>query len=177
MAGDITDIIKYIDKRKPMDEPSQMESFFLGKGYSKGQKELQKRIVNQMANELLGSNNGAHGAIDSKISQNNLNPNNIKNKVQSETLDFYDIFPDPVYNRGEAIFTGQTEGGDTRFYKRPFDMPSTYYTTMDEPYSDKDQIMQVLKNAIRRSPDDTTSTQEIKDLYKLHKLPMPKYKK
>ena len=30
--------------------------------------------------------NGAHGAIDSKISQNNLNPKNIKNQVKSGTL-------------------------------------------------------------------------------------------
>ena len=173
MAGDITDIVKYIDKRKPMDDPSQMESFFLGKGYSKGQKDTQKLVVNQMANELLGSNKGAHGAIDSKISQNNLNPSNIKNKVRSETLDLYDLMQDPMFNQGTAIFKGMTEGGDNRFYKRGFTMPSTYYTDMDEPYSTKDQIMQLLLNSIRQSPDDTTSTKDIKDFYKLHKMPMP----
>ena len=138
---------------------------------TKGKKEHQ--LIHPDLGLLDYSNiGGAHGAIDSKISQNNLNPNNIKNKVRSETLDLYDIFPDPVYNRGEAIFTGQTEGGDTRFYKRPFDMPRDYYSDDDIT---KDQIMQVLKNAIRQSPDDTTSTQDIKDLYKLHKQSMPKY--
>ena len=115
----------------------------------------------------------AHGAIDSKISQNNLNPNNIKNKVRSETLDLYDIFPDYMFNQGTAIFTGETGGGEPRFYKRGFSMPSTYGLDDNEPYSTKDQIMQLLVNAIRQSPDDTTSTQDIKDLYKLHKQPMP----
>ena len=134
-------------------------------------------LYNMIFGKEETNNNGAHGAIDSKISQNNLNPNNIKNQVMSETLDIYDIFTDPVYNKGQAIFTGQTGGGDTRFYNRPFDMPSTYYTTMDEPYSDKDQIMQVLYNAISQSPDDTVSTQSVQDLYGLHKQPMPKYQK
>lgn len=115
----------------------------------------------------------AHDAIDVRIALNNLKPNNIKNKVKSETLDLYGLFPDQVYPKGTAIFKGMTEGGDTRFYKRPFDMPSTYYTDIDEPYSTKDQIMQLLKNAIRQSPDDTTSTQEIKDFYKLHNMQMP----
>jgi len=124
-------------------------------------------------NMIFGGDKGAHGAIDSKISQNNLNPNNIKNKVKSETLDLYDLMQDPMFNQGTAIFKGMTEGGDNRFYKRGFTMPSTYYADMDEPYSTKDQIMQLLTNSIRQSPDDTTSTQEIKDFYKLHKMQMP----
>jgi hypothetical protein len=122
-------------------------------------------------------NNGAHDAIDARIAVNDLNPNNMKNKVKSETLDLYDLMQDPMFNMGTAIFSGQTKGGDKRFYKRGFSMPSTYYTDMDEPYSTKDQIMQVLANAIRQSPDDTTSTQEIKDFYKLRGQEMPKYKK
>ena len=173
MAGDITDIIKYIDKRKPMDEPSQMESFFLGKGYSKGKKDTQKLVVNEMANELLGSNNGAHGAIDGKILAQNLNPKNIKNQVNSETLDIYGLFEDYMFNMGTAIFNAQTQGGDNRFYKRKFSHPSTYGLDDNEPYSTKDQIMQLLSNSIRDSPDDTVSTQSVQDLYKLHKQPMP----
>tara|TARA_R100000008_G_scaffold43858_1_gene25473 strand:- start:41 stop:769 length:729 start_codon:yes stop_codon:yes gene_type:complete len=120
---------------------------------------------------------GAHDAIDVRIAINELEPNNMKNKVKSETLDLYGLFEDAMFNRGDAIFSGQTEGGDTRFYKRGFSMPSTYYTDTDEPYSTKDQIMQVLANSIRQSPDDTTSTQEVKDFYKLHGQQMPKYKK
>ena len=61
-------------------------------------------------------NNGAHKAIDSKISQNNLNPNNIKNQVRSETLDAYGIIEDFMFNQGTAIFNAQTKGGDNRFY-------------------------------------------------------------
>jgi len=121
--------------------------------------------------------NGAHGAIDSKISQNNLNPNNIKNQVKSETLDAYGIIEDFMFNQGTAIFNAQTKGGDNRFYKRNFSMPSTYGFDDNEPYSTKDQIMQLLSNSIRESPDDTVSTQSVQDLYKLHKQPMPKYKK
>ena len=52
-------------------------------------------------------------------------------------------------------------------------MPSTYYSDYDEPYSTKDQIMQLLVNSIRQNPDDTTSIKDIKDFYKLHKMPMP----
>lgn len=120
---------------------------------------------------------GAHGAIDSKISRNNLNPKNIKNQVNSETIDMYGLLEDYMFNQGTAIFNAQTKGGDNRFYKRNFSMPSTYGLDDNEPYSTKDQIMQLLSNSIRQSPDDTTSTKEIKDLYKLHKTPMPKYKK
>jgi|21_taG_2_1085346.scaffolds.fasta_scaffold05578_5 hypothetical protein len=120
---------------------------------------------------------GAHRAIDSKISRNNLNPKNIKNQVNSETIDMYGLLEDYMFNQGTAIFNAQTKGGDNRFYKRNFSMPSTYGLDDNEPYSTKDQIMQLLSNSIRQSPDDTTSTKEIKDLYKLHKTPMPKYKK
>ena len=115
---------------------------------------------------------GAHGAIDSKISQNNLNPKNIKNQVNSETLDMYGLFEDYMFNMGTAIFNAQTQGGDNRFYKRNFSMPSTYGFDDNEPYSTKDQIMQLLSNSIRKSPDDTVSTKSVQDLYKLHKQPM-----
>mgnify|MGYP003645385759 FL=1 len=121
-------------------------------------------------------NNGAHKAIDSKISQNNLNPNNIKNQVRSETLDAYGIIEDFMFNQGTAIFNAQTKGGDNRFYKRNFSMPSTYGFDDNEPYSTKDQIMQLLSNSINKSPNDTVSTQSVQDLYKLHKQPMPKYR-
>tara|TARA_R100000742_G_C4256134_1_gene74017 strand:- start:47 stop:406 length:360 start_codon:yes stop_codon:yes gene_type:complete len=116
---------------------------------------------------------GAHGAIDSKISRNNLNPKNIKNQVNSETIDMYGLLEDYMFNQGTAIFNAQTKGGDNRFYKRNFSMPSTYGLDDNEPYSTKDQIMQLLLNSIRQSPDDTTSTKDIKDFYKLHKMPMP----
>ena len=119
-------------------------------------------------------NNGAHGAIDSKISQNNLNPKNIKNQVDSETLDVYGLFEDYMFNMGTAIFNAQTQGGDNRFYKRDFTMPSTYADPSDEGAT-KDQIMQLLANSIRQSPDDTVSTQSVQDLYGLHKQQMPKY--
>jgi hypothetical protein len=120
--------------------------------------------------------NGAHGAIDSKISQNNLNPKNIKNQVDSETLDMYGLFEDYMFNQGTAIFNAQTQGGENRFYKRGFSMPSTYGFDDNEPYSTKDQIMQLLSNSINQNPDDTVSTQSVQDLYGLHKQPMPKYK-
>jgi len=120
--------------------------------------------------------NDAHGAIDSKISQNNLNPNNIKNQVDSETLDIYGLFEDYMFNRGTAIFNAQTQGGDNRFYRRDFTMPSAYADPSDEGVT-KDQIMQLLSNSINQSPDDTVSTQSVQDLYGLHKQPMPKYKK
>ena len=68
--------------------------------------------------------NGAHDAIDSKISRNNLNPKNIKNQVDSETLDMYGLFEDYMFNMGTAIFNAKTKGGDNRFYKRNFSMPS-----------------------------------------------------
>ena len=116
--------------------------------------------------------NGAHGAIDSKISQNNLNPNNLKNQVDSNTLDIYGLFEDYMFNMGTAIFNAQTQGGDNRFYKRNFTMPSSYGDPSDQGIT-KDQIMQLLANSIRQSPDDTVSTQSIKDFYKLHKQPMP----
>ena len=116
--------------------------------------------------------NGAHDAIDSRILKNNLNPNNIKNKVNSDTLDMYGLFEDWLFNQGTAIFRAQTEGGYNRFYKRGFTIPSTYGDPSDDGAT-KDQIMQLLVNSIRQSPDDTTSTQDIKDLYKLHKMPMP----
>ena len=118
----------------------------------------------------------AHGAIDNKISQNNLNPKNIKNQVNSETLDMYGLFEDYMFNMGTAIFNAQTQGGDNRFYKRNFSMPSTYGLDDNEPYSTKDQIMQLLSNSIRKSPDDTVSTKSVQDLYKLHKQPMPSTK-
>ena len=114
----------------------------------------------------------AHDAIDSKISRNNLNSNNINNKVNSETLDMYGLFEDWLFNQGTAIFKAKTEGGDNRFYKRGFTMPSSYGDPSDEGVT-KDQIMQLLVNSIRQSPDDTTSTQKIKDFYKLHKMQMP----
>ena len=117
-------------------------------------------------------NNGAHGAIDSKISQNNLNLDNIKNQVNPETLDIYGLFEDYMFNMGTAIFNAQTQGGANRFYKRGFTMPSAYGDPSDQGVT-KDQIMQLLANSIRQSPDDTVSTQSIKDLYKLHKQPMP----
>ena len=120
-------------------------------------------------------NNGAHGAIDSKISQNNLNPDNIKNKVNSETLDIYGLFEDYMFNMGTAIFNAQTKGGENRFYKRGFTMPSAYADPSDQGIT-KDQIMQLLANSIRQSPDDTVSTQSIQDLYKLYKQPMPSTK-
>ena len=118
--------------------------------------------------------NGAHGAIDSKISQNNLNPNNIKNQVVSETLDMYGLFEDYIFNQGTAIFNAQTQGGDNRFYKRGFSMPSTYADPSDQGIT-KEQIMQLMANSINQSPDDTVSTQSVQDLYGLHKQPMPKY--
>ena len=69
--------------------------------------------------------NGAHGAINSKIAQNELNPKNIKNKVESETLDLYGLFDSAnLFNMGTAVFNAQTKGGDNRFYKRNFSMPS-----------------------------------------------------
>ena len=117
----------------------------------------------------------AHDAIDKRISGNNLNPNNIKNKVNANTLDLYGLFEDFMFNQGTAIFKGMTEGGDNRFYKRGFTMPSSYADPSDEGVT-KDQIMQLLVNSIRQSPDDTTSTQEIKDFYKLRGQEMPKYK-
>ena len=119
-------------------------------------------------------NNGAHDAIDSKISQNNLNPKNIKNQVMSETLDEYGLFEDYMFNQGTAIFNAQTQGGDNRFYKRNFSMPGSYADPSDEGVT-KDQIMQLLANSINQSPDDTVSTQSVQDLYGLHKQPMPKY--
>tara|TARA_R110000824_G_scaffold264764_1_gene453620 strand:+ start:51 stop:782 length:732 start_codon:yes stop_codon:yes gene_type:complete len=118
--------------------------------------------------------NGAHGAIDNKISQNNLNPNNIKNQVVSETLDMYGLFEDYIFNQGTAIFNAQTQGGDNRFYKRGFSMPSTYADPSDQGIT-KEQIMQLMANSINQSPDDTVSTQSVQDLYGLHKQPMPKY--
>ena len=121
-------------------------------------------------------NNGAHGAIDKEISQNNLNPKNVKNKVKSKTLNIYGLFEDYMLNRGTAIFNAQTQGGDNRFYKRGFDMPSAYADPSDDDIT-KDQIMQVLKNSIRQSPDDTVSTQSVQNLYKLHEQPMPKYER
>jgi len=116
--------------------------------------------------------NGAHDAIDSKISRNNLNPKNIKNQVDSNTLDIYGLFEDYMFNMGTAIFNAQTQGGDNRFYKRGFTMPSAYGNPSDQGAT-KDQIMQLLANSIRQSPDDTVSTQSVQDLYKLHKQPMP----
>ena len=119
-------------------------------------------------------NNEAHNAIDTRIAINELNEKNIKNKVKSETLDLYGLFDAAnIFNMGTAVFSGKTKGGDKRFYKRDFSMPSTYYSDYDEPYSTKDQIMQLLVNSIRQNPDDTTSIKDIKDFYKLHKMPMP----
>ena len=115
---------------------------------------------------------GAHGAIDSKISQNNLNPKNIKNQVDSETLDVYGLFEDYMFNMGTAIFNAQTQGGANRFYKRDFTMPSAYADPSDQGAT-KAQIMQLMANSINQSPDDTVSTQSVQDLYKLHKQPMP----
>ena len=114
----------------------------------------------------------AHGAIDSKISQNNLNPDNIKNQVNSETLDIYGLFEDYMFNQGTAIFNAQTQGGENRFYKRGFTMPSAYGDPSDQGIT-KDQIMQLLANSINQNPDDTVSTQSVQDLYGLHKQPMP----
>ena len=117
-------------------------------------------------------NKGAHDAIDSRISQNNLSPNNIKNKVNTNTLDIYGLFEDWLFNQGTAIVKGQTMGGEDRFYKRGFIMPSTYGDPGDEGAT-KGQIMQLLLNSIKQSPDDTISSKSVKDLYKLHKMPMP----
>ena len=117
---------------------------------------------------------GAHGAIDSKISQNNLNPKNIKNQVDSETLDVYGLFEDYMFNMGTAIFNAQTQGGANRFYKRDFTMPSAYADPSDQGAT-KAQIMQLMANSINQSPDDTVSTQSVQDLYGLHKQQMPKY--
>jgi len=147
----------------------------MANGITKGKKEHQ--LIHPDLGLLDYSNiGGAHGAIDSKISQNNFNPNNIKNQVDSETLDVYGLFEDYMFNMGTAIFNAQTQGGANRFYKRKFSHPSTYGLDDNEPYSTKDQIMQLLSNSIRESPDDTVSTQSIQDLYKLHKLPMPSTK-
>ena len=134
-----------------------------------------KGLYNMMFGEEETNNNGAHEAIDSKISQNNFNPGNIKNQVKSETLDLYGLFEDYMFNQGTAIFNAQTQGGDNRFYKRGFTMPSTYADPSDEGIT-KDQIMQLLSNSINQNPDDTVSTQSVQDLYKLHKQPMPSTK-
>tara|TARA_R100000700_G_C3133891_1_gene118032 strand:- start:349 stop:747 length:399 start_codon:yes stop_codon:yes gene_type:complete len=131
--------------------------------------DLKKKGLYEM---IFGEDKGAHGAIDSKISQNNLSANNIKNKMDSSTLDVYGLFEDWLFNQGTAIIKGQTMGGEDRFYKRGFAMPSSYGDPSDQGAT-KEQIMQLLLNSIRESPDDTISTKKVKDFYKLHKMPMP----
>ena len=74
-----------------------------------------------------------------------------------------------MFNQGTAVFNAQTQGGDNRFYKRGFSMPSSYADPSDQGIT-KDQIMQLHSNSIRESPDDTVSTQSVQDLYKLHKF-------
>tara|TARA_Y100001963_G_C6785355_1_gene452337 strand:- start:2594 stop:3139 length:546 start_codon:yes stop_codon:yes gene_type:complete len=124
-------------------------------------------------NMIFGGDKGAHSAIDSKISKNNLNKGNIKNQLDANTLDVYGLFEDWLFNQGTAIVKGQTMGGEDRFYKRGFSMPSTYGDISDDNVT-KDQIMQLLLNSIRETPDDSVSSQSVKDFYKLHKMPMPK---
>jgi len=114
---------------------------------------------------------GAHEAIDARIAVNELKPNNMKNKVNSNTVDVYDLLESS--SRVTGIYKGQTEGGDPRFYKRDFynmHVPNSYY---DESSGTKEQLQQLYQNAIMKSPQDTTSRKDISDTYKLFGKPNP----
>ena len=105
----------------------------------------------------------AHDAIDKKILMNNLNPNNIKNKVRSETIEPLELLQDGI--RATQIFQGLTEGGDRRYYAKDlygFGVPSSFY---DEESGVKEQLRQLYKNRIIDAPQDTTSSKGIEEIY------------
>ena len=114
--------------------------------------------------------NGAHDAIDARIAVNEVNPKNIKNKVNSNTVDIYDLLESS--SRVTGIYKGETEGGEPRFYKRDFykhHVPSSYYDGSGNP----ELLQQLYANAIMSEPQDTTSRKDISDTYKLFGKPNP----
>ena len=122
---------------------------------------------------IMGNN--AHSQLDTLIEQNKRNPQNIKNEVMTETIKIPEnaIFPDYLTNIVTAIAEGETEGGEKRYYMKSSSMPSSFgHPEYGE--GTRRQVMQMLLNAIKQSPQDTIPRKEVEDYYKFHKMPMPK---